>query len=503
MTRAMDGTSTALAPAASVLRRPAVWAALAVLAITAVRVAFLAVSDLNLFVDEAQYWAWSRTLAFGYFSKPPLIAWLIAGTTALCGNGEACVRLPSPLFYAGTSAVLFVLGRAMYDERVGAWAAVLFATLPGVSFSAIIISTDVPLLFFWAGALLALWRLVNGGGSASAVMLGLMLGLATLSKYAGAYFLLCVAAYMVADRTARTALLSRRGALALAVALVVIAPNVAWNAMNGFATIGHTAGLAVGDGPSFSVLKVLEFYGAQFGVFGPLPFAALTVLAARWAVRRADPRERLLLCFALPVLGLMLAEAFVARAYANWAAVAFVSASVLVAATLARDWPRWLAPTALLHAGGAVFAYAFLASGAGLAMFTFGGTDPIDRVTGWDRLAAEVAARAHAYPQATIMTDDRTLTAALLYYMRIDLREGGRRLVAWHPLGSDAMVTGMAPLVDRETGRDVLYLPVAFVPGDAAARFARREDLPPVEAPAHSGRMRVIPLMHLQDYRGP
>jgi 4-amino-4-deoxy-L-arabinose transferase-like glycosyltransferase len=495
----MDGASTAIAPSVSALRRPALWAAVAVLAITAARVAFLAVSDLNLFVDEAQYWAWSRTLAFGYFSKPPLIAWLIAGTTALCGNAEACVRLPSPLFYAATSAVVFVLARAMYDERIAAWSAVVLATLPGVSFSAIIASTDVPLLFFWAAALLALWRLVNGGGTASAVALGVAVGLATLSKYAGAYFVLCAAAYMIADRDARASLLGRRGALALAVAVAVIAPNVVWNATHGFATIGHTAGLASGDdGPSFSVRNLLEFYGAQFGVFGPLPFAALTLLAARWAVRRASPRERMLLCFALPVLGLMLAEAFYARAYANWAAVAYVSASVLITVTLAREWPRWLAPMAVFHASLAVVGYGVLAAGVSLAPLTFGRTDPIDRVTGWDRLAAAVAERARAYPQATIMTDDRTLTAAMVYY----LRNERRRVVAWNPGGSDDIVTAMVPPVDRETGRDILYLPVVFYPDAVAGSFARREDLPPVQAAPRSGIPRVVRVVHLQDYRG-
>jgi len=100
----------------------------------------------------AELVAWGEGL--GRLSKPPLIAWLIAGTTAVCGDTEACVRLPSPLFYAATSAVVFVLARAMYDERIAAWSAVVLATLPGVSFSAIIASTDVPLLFFWALALL-------------------------------------------------------------------------------------------------------------------------------------------------------------------------------------------------------------------------------------------------------------------------------------------------------------------------------------------------------------
>jgi 4-amino-4-deoxy-L-arabinose transferase-like glycosyltransferase len=496
----MDGSSTVIAPTSSVLRRPAVWAALVVLAITTVRIAFLAASDLNLFVDEAQYWAWSRTLAFGYFSKPPLIAWLIAGTTALCGDGEACVRLPAPLLYAAASGAIFVLARAMYDERVGAWSAVLLATLPGVSFSSLFMSTDVPLLFFWACALAALWRLVNGGGPASAVMLGLMVGLATLSKYAGAYFVLCAAAYMAADPAARAALLGRHGALASAVALAVVAPNIAWNALHGFATFGHTAGLAVGDdGPAFSLRNLLEFYGAQFGVFGPLPFALLSLLAARWAMRRVDPRERMLLCFAVPVLGLMLAEAFFARAYANWAAVAYVSASVLVAATLARDWPRWLAPTVMLHVGGALVGYIILAAGVGLATFTFGFTDPVDRVTGWDRLAAAVAESARAYPDAAIMTDDRTLTASLVYY----LRNEHRRMVAWHPTGSDEMVTGMVPMVDRDSGREVLYLPRAFPADQAASRFASREDLPYARAASRSGRLRVLVILHLRDYRGP
>src|SRR5262249_60809006 len=110
------------------------------------------------------------------------------------------------------------------DQVVGAWAPVLFATLPGVSLSAILLAPDVPLLFFWALALLALWRLVNGGGNGSAAMLGLMVGLATLSKYAGLYFVPCVIAYMAADRAARAALMSKRGALALGVALVALAP---------------------------------------------------------------------------------------------------------------------------------------------------------------------------------------------------------------------------------------------------------------------------------------
>ena len=57
-----------------------------VAALTILRLAVLFITPLELYPDEAQYWLWSRTLDFGYFSKPPMIAWLIAATTRLGGG---------------------------------------------------------------------------------------------------------------------------------------------------------------------------------------------------------------------------------------------------------------------------------------------------------------------------------------------------------------------------------------------------------------------------------
>ena len=48
-------------------------------AITVARIVLLFVSEAELGPDEAQYWYWSQHPAFGYFSKPPLIAWAIGG----------------------------------------------------------------------------------------------------------------------------------------------------------------------------------------------------------------------------------------------------------------------------------------------------------------------------------------------------------------------------------------------------------------------------------------
>ena len=53
--------------------------------ITIIRVYSLLVSPVELSVDEAQYWQWSQNLGYGYFTKPPLIAWLIALSTNIFG----------------------------------------------------------------------------------------------------------------------------------------------------------------------------------------------------------------------------------------------------------------------------------------------------------------------------------------------------------------------------------------------------------------------------------
>ncbi|MGA9604515.1 MAG: glycosyltransferase family 39 protein, partial [Methyloceanibacter sp.] len=122
-------------------------------ALLALRLAAIYAAKTDLVSDEAQYWTWSRELAFGYFSKPPMIAWLIRGATAICGDGEVCIRSASPVLYTLASVVMFLTGRALFGERVGFWSAIVFATLPGVSYSSILITTDVPLILFWIIAL--------------------------------------------------------------------------------------------------------------------------------------------------------------------------------------------------------------------------------------------------------------------------------------------------------------------------------------------------------------
>ena len=127
------------------------------------------------------------------------------------------------------------------DRGRASWRPLSLPLWPGVSLSAGIISTDVPLLAAWAAALAFFIALVRGAGWWAAVGLGVALGVGLNAKYAMAYFLVCLTVYAIAVPSQRRLLADARIWLAIAIGAAFIVPNIMWNLENGFATVSHTA----------------------------------------------------------------------------------------------------------------------------------------------------------------------------------------------------------------------------------------------------------------------
>lgn len=393
--------------------------------LTIARLVALHVSVVDLFFDEAQYWSWSRAPAFGYFSKPPLLAWILAGTAAVCGDGEACLRAFAPIFYLGTSLLAYAVADLIYDERTAFWAALVVALSIGVAFSSRIISTDVPLLFFWTLALLAWLKLLMGGAGVGAsmrwaVILGVALGAGMLAKYAMIYFVPGAALAALVDDEARKLLRRPASWLALLIAAVLVAPNVAWNLANGLATYRHTAVNIEGEGFAFSIGKGLEFVLSQFLVIGPIVFGIFLLLLVRAPWRDLPRGDRLLMCFATPPLALVTVVAFAHGANANWAAPAFVPAAVVATAVMVRRKLRGLVAASLCIG---IAAQALLATGDAMAdrvtVPLLGKNADIYRRTMAGRsLGQAVGDLARRFETSTIVAEEHYELSLLLYYLR-------------------------------------------------------------------------------------
>ena len=389
--------------------------------VTVLRIVFLYFSEINLGPDETQYWWWAQEPAFGYFSKPPMIAWLIGATTALFGDAEWAVRLSSPIITLATSWVLFLAAGRAYDQKTALWTGLVWLTLPIITMSGFLLSTDVPLLLFWSVALYAFTRLTETPDSKGwALLMGTAAGLGMLSKYAMIYFPPGMALAFALSARARRALKPQPLLIAGGIAFLIFLPNILWNAANDFQTLDHTRANASWSGSFINPGELLEFFAAQFGVIGPILFSALlwgVVRHHKWSDAGSRERETdlLLMGFALPPLAVICFQAFISGANANWAMAAYPAAIILITSWLLR-----LAKTGLLKASLGLHALIAGVASAGAVnlglLDSLGLSNSIKRIRDWDIQAAEIATYAENY--SAIVVDDRELMGNLLYYLR-------------------------------------------------------------------------------------
>jgi 4-amino-4-deoxy-L-arabinose transferase-like glycosyltransferase len=426
------------------------------LALTIVRLIGLHTSVVDLFFDEAQYWDWSRELAFGYFSKPPLLAWIIAASDPICGSGEACVRITSPLFYFGTSLIVYAIAKELYDSETAFWSALIVALMTGVSFSTRIASTDVPLLFFWALALFAFLKLLAGPDWRWTVVLGISVGIGLLAKYAMIYFALGVVCAAFFDREARDMLKRPQTWAAGAIAFLILSPNIYWNATHSFATLKHTGENITGTGFGLRLVDALTFFGSQFAVAGPLVFAAFLVVLVQAFGGKLSRQDKLMLAFAVPPLALVFALSFVRGANANWAAPALLPMAILVTAWWLRNGYRgWV--IASLAIGAAVQAV-LLVGDAYADRVNIAALGPnshvYHRTLGWSTLGTEVARLAQANGTPTVVAEGRAELAALTYY----LRREPLALVSWARTATAANQFDLTHAIDDSAKEPVLLI---------------------------------------------
>lgn len=395
----------------------------------AIRLISLYYNNSELFFDEAQYWAWAQNLEFGYFSKPPVLAWIIRASTEICGSDNAfCIRLSAPIVHCVTAIFIFLTARELFDTRTGFWAGVIFALIPAVSLSATIISTDVPLLMFWSIALYAFIKLERSNAGIWILVLGVSFGFGLMSKYAMVYLPICAVLYslLVSDRPH---MLKRPGFwLAMAIGFAILMPNVWWNSQHSFATLSHTGDNIGWRGLNLHPMKALEFLVSQFGVFGPILMGVYLAALFRFKLFGGEKSHQFLVAFSLPILLIIIFQALMSKAYANWAALTYVGASILVADLLVNKMPPlWAKLSHSVHV--VIFIALSLAvtrAGPGQLILP-GGAEPFKRTQGSAEMADIVRAKLSAGDYRAVITTGRKVSA-LMYYQ---LRNDSVKVLAW------------------------------------------------------------------------
>lgn len=484
--------------------RPVQWLLLALFALTAWRFYAAIEANLELYADEAQYFDWSRSLEWGYYSKPPMLAWIIRLSTELFGESELGIRAMSFVLYPLAAWFLFLaVRRGFADAAAEHWAlaaALLFATLPLVSLGSWLITTDAALLLFWSLSLYFLVRALDRGAWHDWIALGLCVGLGALSKYTMVFFPAALGLFLLSSPAHRHWLVHPRAWTGALVALLTLAPNLLWNAQHDFVSFRHTAEISQLDRELINPIALAEFFAAQFLVFGPVSMAILLLTAWRWSAWWTDVRLRLFALFTLLPLIAFIALSLLSRAFANWAAFAYVAGAAFVAIVLLRAGRRgWLLAAALTNLGIAAALYHAHPLTDTLGIERTRKSDPYARLTGYRALGAAVRERMASFPHARLLGDDRKTFALLLYYARPQ-SEGARyfnpdgRIRNHYALTRDIAHAPMGEfiLVSRSATVETL-----------APHFAEIEALAPIHIPLYRDYTLEYRLWRVRDYRSP
>jgi 4-amino-4-deoxy-L-arabinose transferase-like glycosyltransferase len=503
------------------------------------RMSVIQFSGMSLFFDEAQYWDWSQHLQWGYYSKPPVIAGLVRLSTTLFGDSVLGVKAVSMLLYAATALSIVGLARALWPTtsgvRTGVVAGAIFLTSPMVGMLGMFASTDAPLLLCWTLAAWALWRAQVTNRLWLWALCGLFVGLGVLSKYTMVAFGITAIWALWGVQGPRRGLVRVGPWLALAVALLVVSPNIVWNAQEGFPTLRHTTQITTGSDRSGGPVEALSFFLGQLLMIGPLAVIGGLLLqrslarqpkpdlasASQWAsssqvippsqwassTQQASTLQastftppggksrttrtsayylasvtayRYLIMLSMPLLLVALVQAFVAGAHLNWAAPAMVGLMLLIASRLSQPLIPLSAPRPRAWFW-IILTSNLLLTGLVIHARDIMGErlpehgDALVRMRGWDQAfsALEGTLADPRYQGLPVVAENRLMLTQASYHWR----KQKPRIMAWNPKASRDNHYQLQQSMANTVGQDVLILSDTENPKAMLSRFAWTKEL--------------------------
>ncbi len=193
---------------------------------------------LPLSYDEAYYWDWSRALSWGYYSKPPMVAWLIKLSTLFFGNSEFAVRLPALLCNVLFLIFSYLVVERYFSQKKAFYLLLTLAVLPILTVYSFIMTIDPPLILFWGMATYFFCLYIEKPNYKNAFLTGIFIGLGLLSKQTMAAFWVLSFLYLIIFK--RNFLLKKETLLLFLLPVLIYSPNLYWNYKHQFIMFIHT-----------------------------------------------------------------------------------------------------------------------------------------------------------------------------------------------------------------------------------------------------------------------
>jgi 4-amino-4-deoxy-L-arabinose transferase-like glycosyltransferase len=322
-------------------------------ALLILRVGFLLVNGLDLVGDESYYWDWSRQPDWCYYSKPPMVAWLIGAFTWLLGDYTATVRLPTVVLGTVFLGYYYATAKAIYGLRGAAFALLLMLATPINVLANFLMTIDAPLYCFWMMSLYYLRRALFDQDRQAWLWAGCASAAALLSKQVAVALPLILLVFILLDRR-RYGWLRREFWIYLLPLILAAIPILLWNQQHDWVMFGHSKshfGSHEAVGWVRHLQHARDFFLYQTLLISPVIFVLVVIVSFQSLIgfkRLAAEQQFLWLTGPLLLLGVLLLS-FMQKVQGNWPMPFYFTGLMLLAGKwLAGSWKKTLKAGLLL-----------------------------------------------------------------------------------------------------------------------------------------------------------
>jgi 4-amino-4-deoxy-L-arabinose transferase-like glycosyltransferase len=414
---------------------------------------------LPLAPQETYYWVFSLHPALSYFDHPPLAAYTIFLFSRILGSNALAVRLGALLFAFGGSWLVYLVGKKTFNERTGFWAVLLMNVLPTFSMTALIMTPDGPLLFFWCLACCWVMKAIQGEGYHWYLWAGLASGLASASKYSAVFLPLSMFLFLVVSPASRCHLKRMEPYGGILLALLVFSPVLIWNAQNQWASFAFQSTQRAGAIQGLHWDEFIGFLGSQMGILTPLVFFGLG-----WTLYQGLRRywrnnlwnETFLLSWSLPMILFFTGVALVEWVKINWLIPAYPPLLLLMTAYYQERILNWKWSRALARClwGVALLFFIVLHTAPFIPQIPASGST--DTLSGWKELADHLETlqrNSDRTPSPFIFAWGHKTASELQFYLKGQPETYAQTVIGQKALGYDYWFKSK-PL----EGRDALFV---------------------------------------------
>lgn len=277
---------------------------------------------VGLGVDEAHYVLYALNLDLSYFDHPPLVGWIQYIFTSIFGTGEFGARVAAIVIGFVTSIFIYKLIYDINKNTTEAFVAVL-ALHASFLFNALflMLMPDTLLFLLILPIIFTVIEIEKNNKLPHWLLLGVLLGLAGLSKYTAVLFIFPIIIYVLMKRR-YDLLYTPKIILSILIAFVIILPVIIWNIQNDWSSFAYQSSHVVGNS-TINWNGFISSIGAQIGAYNPF-LAPLAFYGLYKALRSQNSTLFLTALFGLVMILFFTYASLYKTALPHWSALFYM-----------------------------------------------------------------------------------------------------------------------------------------------------------------------------------